>query len=229
MIWWTSKHVRPEVSFQSLCDLTFVTIHCTKIGIFLSNTPGSVNNATATTAVFLMISVFRGFSYAERSLRQLKWKPEDFGHMRDLEGKTLAILGLGGIGTRLAELAHAFHMRIIYFSRRRNPLAPRFCEYIKEVEEMIRQADALSIHVPLCPETTGLVGERWIRMLKPGAVIINTARGKVIDEEALMRALEDRHVRFSPLCFARTFKLFVSLVALAWMSFHLSLRSTHDY
>lgn len=229
MIQWTSKHAKPEVTFFNLLVEMCNNSSNERIGIFLSNTPGSVNNATATTAVFLMISVFRGFSYAESSLRQLKWKPGDSGYMRDLEGKTLAILGLGGIGTRLAELAHAFRMRIIYFSRRRNPLAPGFCEYVEEVEEMIRQADVLSIHIPLRPETTGLVGERWIRMLKPGAVIINTARGKVIDEEALIRALEDRHVRFSLSYSAETIKFFVSLVALAWMFFHMNLRSTHDY
>lgn len=72
--------------------------------------------------------------------------------------------------------------------------APAYCEYFENVEEMLGQADVLSIHVPLRAETVGLVGEKLIRALKPGAVIINTARGKVIDEEAMIAALEDGHV-----------------------------------
>ena len=94
----------------------------------------------------------------------------------------------------LAELAHAFPMRVIYHSRKPNPNAPKFCEYFADVEEMIRQTDVLSVHVPLREETVGLVGEKWIRLMKKGSVIVNTARGKVIDEEAMIRALEDGHV-----------------------------------
>jgi len=94
---------------------------------------------------------------------------------------------------RFAVLAHAFPMRIIYHSRSQNPKARGF-EYFENVEEMLRQTDVLSIHVPLKSDTIGLVGERWIRLLKPGAVIINTARGKIIEEEAMIRALEDGHV-----------------------------------
>lgn len=95
---------------------------------------------------------------------------------------------------RLAELAHAFPMRIIYYSRHKVTGAPDWCEYFENVEEMLAQADVLSVHVPLNPNTVGLVGEKWIRALKKGAIIINTARGKVIDEDAMIRALEDGHV-----------------------------------
>lgn len=116
----------------------------------------------------------------------------------DLTGKTLAILGLGGIGTRLAVLVHAFPMRVLYHSRHKNPDAPDFCEYFENVEMMLAQADVLSVHVPLRADTVGLVGEKWIRALKRGAIIINTARGKVIDEDAMIRALEDGHVSVSP-------------------------------
>ncbi|KAF8633264.1 hypothetical protein AX17_004440 [Amanita inopinata Kibby_2008] len=168
---------------------------CKARGIYLSNTPGAVDEATATTALYLMISTMRQFSLAERSLRQQKWKPAGVeAHTHDLTDKTLAILGLGGIGRRLAELAHGFPMRIIYHSRRRVEDAPDYCEYFANVEEMLRQADVLSVHVPLRKETEGIVGERWIRTLKPGAIIINTARGKVIDEEAMIRALQDGHL-----------------------------------
>ncbi|GLB37762.1 putative D-isomer specific 2-hydroxyacid dehydrogenase family protein [Lyophyllum shimeji] len=173
-----------------------VDVHaCIAKGIYLSNTPGAVDDATATTALYLLISTLRQYSIAERSLREGKWKPAGLAKQtRDITGRTLAILGLGGIGLRFAELAHAFPMRIIYHSRRKAENAPSYCEYFENVEEMLAQADVLSVHVPLRAETVGLVGEKWIRALKPGAIIINTARGKVIDEEAMIRALEDGHL-----------------------------------
>ncbi|KAF9485942.1 hypothetical protein BDN70DRAFT_916492 [Pholiota conissans] len=168
---------------------------CKSRGIYLSNTPGAVDDATATTALYLLISTLRQYSLAERSLRELKWKPKGVNrHTHDVTDKTLAILGLGGIGTRLAVLAHAFPMRVIYHSRSRNPDAPEWCEYFENVEEMLAQTDVLSVHVPLRAETVGLVGEKMIRALKPGAIIVNTARGKVIDEDAMISALEDGHL-----------------------------------
>ncbi|KAK7444271.1 hypothetical protein VKT23_015281 [Stygiomarasmius scandens] len=164
-------------------------------GIYVSNTPGAVDDASATTALYLMISTFRNYAISERSLREGKFKPPGLAkRSHDLTGRTLAILGLGGIGMRLAELARAFPMRIIYHSRHKVETAPEWCEYFENVEEMLAQADCLSVHVPLNENTVGLVGEKWIRALKPGAIIVNTARGKVIDEEAMIRALEDGHL-----------------------------------
>ncbi|KAG6920176.1 hypothetical protein DXG01_004945 [Tephrocybe rancida] len=173
-----------------------VNVHaCIKRGIYLSNTPGAVDDATGTTALYLLISTLRQYAIAERSLRDGKWKPSGLStKTHDITGRTLAILGLGGIGLRFAELAHAFPMRVIYHSRHKVEDAPEWCEYFENVDEMLAQTDVLSVHVPLRPETVGLVGEKMIRALKPGAIIINTARGKVIDEEAMIRALEDGHL-----------------------------------
>ncbi|KAK0494744.1 D-isomer specific 2-hydroxyacid dehydrogenase [Armillaria luteobubalina] len=163
-------------------------------GIYLSNTPAAVDDATATTALYLIIAAMRQFTNAERSLRDLKWKPASSAVSYDLTGKTLAILGLGGIGLRIAELVHAFPMRVIYHNRRKVEGAPEYCEYFEDVEEMLRQADVLSISIPLNANTTGIVGEKWIRTMKRGSIIVNTARGGVIDEDALIRALEDGHL-----------------------------------
>ena len=161
----------------------------------VSNTPGAVDDATATTALYLLLSCMRQYSVSERSLRQLQWKPQGLAiKSHDLEGRTLAILGLGGIGMRFAELVHAFPMRVIYHSRRKSATAPNWCTWYDNIEEMLAQADVLSIHVPLKSDTVGLVGEKWIRALKKGAIIVNTARGKIIDEDAMIRALEDGHV-----------------------------------
>jgi glyoxylate reductase len=149
-----------------------------------------------------MISAFRQFSKGERNLREGRWKSNISASLNhDLTGKTLAILGLGGIGFRLAELAHAFPMRIIYHSRKKVEDAPDWCEYFgqERLDEFLSLADVLSIHVPLKPDTEGLVNDGMIRKLKKGTVLVNTARGKVIDEAALIRALEDGHVSYLPI------------------------------
>ncbi|KAF7321567.1 putative 2-hydroxyacid dehydrogenase UNK4.10 [Mycena kentingensis (nom. inval.)] len=173
-----------------------IDVHAAKAkGITVSNTPGAVDDASATTALYLLISAVRQYSLSERTLREGKWKPKGTNaRAHDITGRTVAILGLGGIGLRLAELVHAFPMRVIYHSRNKVAHAPGWCEYFPDVEAMLKEADVLSVHVPLRPDTVGLVGEKWIRLLKPGSVIVNTARGKVIDEDAMIRALEDGHL-----------------------------------
>ncbi|KAI6111980.1 D-isomer specific 2-hydroxyacid dehydrogenase [Pisolithus croceorrhizus] len=170
-------------------------MECANRGIRVSNTPGAVNDATATTALYLLISCLRHFSLAERSLRAGTWKaPISSGRTHDLTGRTLGILGLGGIGLRLAQLVHAFPMRVIYYSRHKVRNAPEWCEYVGSMESLLKQTDVLSVHAPLRADTVHLVGEKEIRTMKRGGVIINTARGKVIDEGALIRALEDGHL-----------------------------------
>jgi glyoxylate reductase len=133
----------------------------------------------------------------ERDVRAGLWKANHkAGNAHDATGKTVAILGLGGIGLRYAELVHAFPMRVVYHNRNKSSTAPEWCEYFgaDRLDEMLAMADVLSVHVPLRKETEGLVGEDMIRKLKKGAIIVNTARGKVIDEDAMIRALEDGHV-----------------------------------
>ena len=197
---------------------------CTSVtlvtGIKVSNTPGAVDDATATTALYLIISTLRQYSKAERNLRKGAWKTGlNSGRAFDITGKTLAILGMGGIGTRIAELAHAFPMRVIYHNRRPAEGAPSWTEYYpkERLEAFLKEADVLAVSVPLRQETEGLVGEEMIRGLRKGAIIVNTARGKVIDEGAMIRALEDGHVCHSAILFTpllilliRSWELWVS-------------------
>jgi glyoxylate reductase len=166
----------------------------------VSNTPGAVDDATATNALYLLLSALRGFAAGERSLRAGTWKAGpgvSAARARDATGRTLAVLGLGGIGLRLAVLAHAFPMRVIYTARAPARGAPAWAEYFpaERMREFLALADVLSVHVPLRPDTEGMVGEAMIRGLKRGAVLVNTARGRVVDEAAMIRALEDGHVR----------------------------------
>jgi lactate dehydrogenase-like 2-hydroxyacid dehydrogenase len=180
------------------------------LGITVSHTPGAVDEATATTALYLILSTLRHFSNAERSLHAGTWKaPISSGATYDLSTRTLGILGLGGIGLRLAHFVHAFPMRVVYYSRHRVPDAPAWCVYVDSLEALCLEADVLSVHVPLRDETVHLVGEREIREMKRGSVIVNTARGKVVDEEAMIRALEDGHVGLF-------FRVGVNVLMLTW-------------
>jgi lactate dehydrogenase-like 2-hydroxyacid dehydrogenase len=165
-------------------------------GIIVSNTPGAVDDGTATTALYLIVSACRQFARAEKSLTQGGWK-YGLKPAHDPSSRTLGILGLGGIGLRTAELCHAFPMRTVYHSRKPVPNAPAWAEYCSTLEDFLHKTDVLSIHVPLKEETVGLIGEKEIRALKKGSIIVNTARGKVLDEDALIRALSDGHVSYN--------------------------------
>lgn len=108
---------------------------------------------------------------------------------------TLGILGMGGIGLHFAKMAHALPMKkIYYYNRHPRKDAPEWAEYVSTLDELLEKSNVLSVHCPLNEKTVGLVGEKEIRKLKKGSIIINTARGKVIDQEALIKALQDGHV-----------------------------------
>lgn len=191
-----SKGKSTIVSSAKSVSLVILRALTCDLGISLSNTPGAVDDATATTALYLVISCLREYSWAAQSLRNGTWKtPISAARTHDLTGRTLGVLGLGGIGLRLAHLVHAFPMRVVYYSRNKVVGAPEWCEYIDSMEGLCRESDVLSVHVPLRENTVHLVGEKEIRAMKKGGIIVNTARGKVIDEEAMIRALEDGHVR----------------------------------
>ena len=150
---------------------------------------------TATTALYLLISALRQFSIAERNIRNGKWK-SGLPPAHDPPAKSLGILGMGGIGERFGEMAQALPMKKIYYHNRKPKTdAPAWAEYVADLEEFLAKSDVLSIHCPLNEETVGLIGEKEIAKLKKGSIIINTARGKVIDEAALIAALRSGHVR----------------------------------
>ncbi|KAG8882069.1 hypothetical protein FRB97_008739 [Tulasnella sp. 331] len=159
-------------------------------GITVSNTPGAVDDGTATTALYLLISTARQYSIAERQARSGLWK-NGLKPAHDPSALTLGILGLGGIGMTLAKYAHGFPMKATYYYSR-NPVkdCPDWIEYCHSMEELFSKSDVISLHVPLKPETTGMIGAKEFAMMKKGAILINTARGKVLDEEALIEALK---------------------------------------
>lgn len=167
-------------------------------GIYVTNTPGVLTEATADLAFALVLAVARRIVEADRFVREgrfVGWKPDLFlGH--ELYGKTLGIVGMGRIGQAVARRALGFGMRIIYHNRHRLPAdveVRHAAEYV-DLDELMRRADFISIHTPLTSETYHLIDRRRLSLVKPTAIIINTARGPVIDEKALLEALVEGRI-----------------------------------
>ncbi len=156
-------------------------------GIRVTNTPGVLTQATADLTLALLLAVARrvveGVEYAREGLWQA-WHPELLLGL-DLEGLTLGILGMGRIGQAVAQRAEAFGMRVVYWSRTPKPLPYPYLP----LEEVLRTADIVSLHLPLTPETHRILNRDRLFSMKKGAILINTARGGLVETEALVEAL----------------------------------------
>jgi len=163
-------------------------------GIAVTNTPGVLTEDTADVALALILMAARRLGAAERALRRGAWRgwgPTDrLG--TSLTGKRLAIVGMGRIGQALARRAAALGMRIDYHNRHRLDAAVEGAlgaRYREELDAMLRDADMVSLHAPYTPETHRLIDRRRLGLLRRDAFLINTARGAIVDEEALIEAL----------------------------------------
>lgn len=170
----------------------------TRRGIAVTNTPGVLTAATAELTWALILAAARRVVEADAFVRAGKfegWRPGAFLGM-ELAGKTLGIVGFGQIGQAVARQALGFGMRVVYFSRRRAD--PEVESALRarpaSLEDLLAGADVISIHTPLTPETRHLIGEAELRKMKPTVILVNTARGPVVDEGALVRALRDRRI-----------------------------------
>jgi glyoxylate reductase len=167
-------------------------------GIAVTNTPDALTDATADIAMGLIISTMRRFPQAERSLRAGEFRGWDYwGYLgRDIAGATLGVYGMGRIGTALARRARAFGMRIVYNNRSR--VAPEVERELDarrvELAELVEGSDVLSLHAPLTPATRHTFDAPTLRRMKPGAFLINTGRGPLVDEGALVELLRSGHL-----------------------------------
>lgn len=162
-------------------------------GVVVTNTPGVLDDATADLALALLLAATRRLGEGERLVRS--GRPWAWGMSfmlgTGLRGKRLGIVGLGNIGSRVAERARAFGMEIAYYGRGEAPAAAGLGAERLELDQLLASADVLSLHCPLTPETRHLIGARELELMKPSAVLINSARGPVVDEAALARALRE--------------------------------------
>jgi len=170
----------------------------TKLGIYVTNTPGVLTESTAELTWALILAVVRRVVEADVFVRWGGWYRVGVGwHPKmllgvELKGKTLGIIGLGRIGARVAEIAKAFHMKTIYYDIIRNEkLEKELNIQYKELDELLKASDIITIHTPLTRETYHLIDENKLKMMKRSAVLVNTARGAIVDTNALVRALRE--------------------------------------
>jgi glyoxylate reductase len=171
---------------------------CTRRKIFASNTPGVLDETTADFAWTLLMAVARRVLEGDRLTRSGKWTGWDLDQMcgADICGKTLGVVGFGRIGRAVARRAAGFNMRVIYTDAIRAPLDTERelrAEYVP-MDRLFAEADFISLHVPLLPETRGLISTARLAQMKPTAFIVNTSRGPVVDEAALVAALEAKKI-----------------------------------
>jgi phosphoglycerate dehydrogenase-like enzyme len=164
-------------------------------GIELRRIPGPGAQAVAEMTFAHMLGLARQLPLADRLLRQGTWAKGKLDAY-NLSGKTLGVIGLGSIGTRVAELGAAWGMHVIGCVEhptddRRGAYAAKGIELVADCAAVLEQADFVSVHVPLDDDTRGLIGEAELRRMKPTAFLVNIARGGVVDEEALLEALRD--------------------------------------
>jgi glyoxylate reductase len=168
----------------------------TEKGIVVTNTPGVLTDATADLALGLLLSVSRRIVEGDRLVRARKfsgWTPMMMlGN--EVSGKTIGIIGAGRIGTAIARRALGFGMTIFYFSHRRNDEIEKLGGRYVGLQDLLKRSDFVSVNVSLNRETKGLVGKREIGMMKSSAILINTARGEIVDEVALIAALKEGRI-----------------------------------
>ena len=160
-------------------------------GVVVTNTPGVLDDATADLTMALILAATRRVAEGDRLVRSGEPWSWGMGFMlgSSLQGKRLGIVGLGGIGTRVAERARAFGMEIAYHSRHPSPAAAALEAERLPLPDLLAGSDVVSLHCPLTPETHHLVGAEQLAAMKPSAVLINAARGPIVDEAALATAL----------------------------------------
>jgi lactate dehydrogenase-like 2-hydroxyacid dehydrogenase len=172
---------------------------CSERGILATNTPEVLDDTTADTAWALLMAAARRITEAERWLRAGNWK-EGWRHDRllgqDVHHATLGIVGMGRIGQAMARRARGFSMRVVYHNRKRvsksieRALGARHVSF----ERLLKQSDFVSLNLPYTPESHHLIGAKELALMKPTAVIVNAARGGVIDDAALVQALKERRI-----------------------------------
>jgi glyoxylate reductase len=171
-------------------------VEATKCGVVITNTPGALTDAVAEHTVALILSTTLRIVEADKYLRAGKykgWEPMGFIGI-ELRGKTVGILGAGRIGYRVGEiLSKGFGMSVSYYDVKKNDMFEKDlnAKFFDSPEELIKSVDIVSVHVPLLDSTKHLINEDRLKMMRPTAYLINTSRGPVVDENALVKALQN--------------------------------------
>jgi glyoxylate/hydroxypyruvate/2-ketogluconate reductase len=172
---------------------------CSERGVLATNTPGVLDDTTADTTWALLMAAARRITEAERWIRAGSWK-EGWKHDRllgqDVHHATLGIVGMGRIGQAIARRAKGFSMRVLYHNRSRAPKSVEKAlgaRYVS-LEKLLKESDFVSVNLPYSPQAHHLIGSKQLALMKPTAVIVNAARGGIIDDAALVQALKEKRI-----------------------------------
>ena len=168
-----------------------------ELGIFVANCPGKNSVAVAELVFALLLGVDRRIAESTADLRAHKWNKKEYSKADGIFGKTLGVIGVGSIGSEVIIRARAFGLNVIAWSRSLTPenadaLGVEFCA---DMDDVFRRADIVSLHTALKPETRKLVNAARLALMKPNAILINTARGEIVDQPALLAALQAGKIR----------------------------------
>src|SRR3954463_4234491 len=167
----------------------------TRRGVVVMNAPGGNSVSVAEHTLALLLSLARQIADASQSTRGGKWEKKKFSSGRELLGKTLGVVGTGNIGALVVQRAKAFGMRVIaYDPFLSDEAAAKLGLELVPLSEIFRRADAITLHVPLTEQTKNMVGAPQLKAMKDGALVINCARGGLVDEKALAQALKSGHL-----------------------------------
>jgi len=176
-------------------------VAASELGIHVCNVPGRNAAAVAELTFALLLAIDRQIVEGAIDLREGIWNKKSYAAADGIMGKTIGIIGLGGIGLSVAERAKAFGLSVI--GQRKNGRSPEVEQRIRQIgirltdslEDLVAQSDVISVHVPFNQETIGLVDEALLRKFKDGAILINTSRGEIVDEPALIKVMQERGIR----------------------------------
>lgn len=189
----------PKCKIFANCAVGFDNIDlaaAAKRGVMVTNTPGVLTNAVAEHTIALMLAVARRIAESDAFVRAGSfqgWAPMLLIGT-ELAGKTIGVIGLGSIGSKVAHMAtKGFDMKVIYTDVKRSETFEQECGAVfrEQADDVFKEADVVSLHVPLLPSTRHLVSEERLRMMKKTAYLVNTARGPVVDETALVKVLQE--------------------------------------
>lgn len=184
--------IRSGIGFEKVDVAT-----CSAHGVLTANTPDGPTESTAEQAVMLLLAVARNLFKAGQRVRAGQWSPQSALQGKELRDQVLGVVGFGRIGRRVTEIcALGIQMPVLVYDPFAKVDVGRFpgVRVAESLDEVLRQADFVTLHTPLMSQTRHMIGERELRLMKPGSYLVNVSRGGVIDEAALIRALNDGHL-----------------------------------
>ena len=168
--------------------------YCAEKGIKVSNTPGANNNSAAEHALALMMTVLRKTAWAHASMSEGKWDKSKFTG-NELGNKTVGIMGFGRIGQLLCKRLQGFEPQVLFFDPGVEKTEFDYAKKVDTLEELFSKSDIVSIHTPLLDATKGIVDHKLLSLMKPDSILVNAARGKIVNEEDLYTALTENKIR----------------------------------